>query len=263
MAWRRAILAIVNVDVAFLPGLLQDPARHVCVVVDALRASTSLVTMVERGLAEAIISDDLDEARRLRGTLGPDVLLCGEVGGFPPEGFDYGNSPVEFQRLDLTGRRAVLFTTNGTAALARVADAAAVLVGALRNASAAAAAALLEARRLEADVAVVCAGNETGTLFNLEDAITAGAIVEACFRRAPSLAPDLTLEATDAAVAARRLYGSYDAGPLYGFRTSRHGRYTLSIGFAADVAFCAEPDRSTAVPRLHRRDGHLVVTAGP
>ena len=257
------MLASVKVDVAFLPGLLRDPAGHVCVVVDALRASTSLVTMVERGLAEAVISDDLNEARRLRETLGPDVLLCGEVGGLPPEGFDYGNSPVEFQRLDLTGRRAVLFTTNGTAALARLADAAAVLVGALRNASAVAQAALLEARRLGVDVAVVCAGNETGALFNLEDAITAGAIAEACFRRAPDLAPDLRLDATDAAVAARRLFRSYEAGPLYGFRTSRHGRHLLGIGLAADVAFCAEPDRSTAVPRLQRRDGRLVVTAGP
>ena len=85
-------------------------------VVDVLRATTSLVTMFDRGLARAIIPDTLRDARAL--ALSHFSLLCGESKALPLAGFDYGNSPAEFATLSLKDKSAVLWTTNGTKAIA-------------------------------------------------------------------------------------------------------------------------------------------------
>jgi len=118
----------MKIDVALLPGQRFDPERSVCVVVDVLRASSSIVTLLERGATHVVAAKDTNEARQLHQRL-PDHLLCGEEHGLPPEGFDYGNSPSEFSRLDLSGRPVILATSNGTRILAALADAPVLLVG--------------------------------------------------------------------------------------------------------------------------------------
>jgi 2-phosphosulfolactate phosphatase len=158
----------MNIGVAFLPSLLREPERYVCVVVDVLRASSSLVVLFERGVEEVLPAAGIPEARRLARQR-PHYILCGERGGLPPRGFQYGNSPAEFAQLDMAGRGVILCTTNGTKALARVKAAPLVLVGALLNASAAATAAVEAAAEQRLDVAIVCSGEEGGTAVALED----------------------------------------------------------------------------------------------
>ena len=84
----------MRISVALTPKLLQEPRQHAVAVVDVLRATTSLVTMLENGLLRAIISDNIQHARKL--ALNNFSLLCGEVNARQPAGFDYGNSPSEF-----------------------------------------------------------------------------------------------------------------------------------------------------------------------
>src|SRR3989304_844573 len=98
----------LRLDVALLPSLIQD-ARSVFAVVDVLRASTSIVTLLERGVPAVIPSASVEEARALRKRF-PGHLLCGEQDGLPPPGFDYGNSPAEFAAASLDRRPPILAT---------------------------------------------------------------------------------------------------------------------------------------------------------
>jgi len=251
----------MKLDVAFLPSLFRQPGQHVCVVVDVLRASSSLVVLVDRGVEEVLLASSIGEARRLARER-PQYLLCGERGGLPPRGFHYGNSPVEFAALELAGRRAILCTSNGTRALARAAAAPLVLVGALLNATAVGRAATEAAAAQGLGVAVVCSGDDGGTTFSLEDALGAGAIVDAIVglgREAPRL------ELSDAALAALTLYRAHqgqehqpeaDAPSVEAaLRASSHARDLEALGLGEDLSFCARRDAFAAVPYLQRDDG--------
>ncbi|MHB8684776.1 MAG: 2-phosphosulfolactate phosphatase, partial [Dehalococcoidia bacterium] len=205
----------MRITVALTPALLRAPADHAVGVVDVLRASSSLVTMFERGLLRAIVAGTLRDARQL--ALRNFSLLCGEVKSAPAPGFDYGNSPAEFADLSLKGKSAVVFTTNGTRAVAVAAAAPVVAVAALVNRRAAARRLLDEAARRGLDLALVCAGSERGTAFSLEDNVASGAIIEAV-REA-----DGTVAMTDEAWAAYHLWRWYRGDAMRAFRQSAHG----------------------------------------
>ena len=118
----------------------------------------------------------VEEAREEAAALG--AMLGGERGGVKIEGFDLGNSPREYARDRVGGRPIVITTTNGTAAVNACAGAAEVLIGAIVNRSAVAAAA--HALALEhggCDVHLVCAGTEGAV--TEEDLLAAGAILDA------------------------------------------------------------------------------------
>ena len=246
----------MRIDVALLPGQRFDAATSVCIVVDVLRASSSIVTLLERGCERVVAAKDTTEARRLA-DLSPDHLLCGEEHGFPPEGFAYGNSPVEFSRLDLTGKSAILATSNGTRVLASLAaEAPAVLVGCLLNRTAVAHAAVVIARERGLDIAIVCSAAYGGSVFVLEDALGAGAIADAALSHAPDLI------AADAARFARDAFSVAQRDIAAAVRSAYHSQELVDVGLGDDVAYCAQLDISTVAPRLeHGEAGILALRA--
>jgi len=248
----------VRVEVNFVPRLASGVEAKVCVVIDALRATSSLVVLFERGIDDVVVCGTLVEARRVARRTGR--LLCGEVDSLPPPDFDYGNSPTEFTALDLGGRSAVLCTSNGTRALRRVAGAHAVLAGALLNRRAAAEAGLALAAGGGHDIAIVCSGRGHGRYFSLEDAYTAGAVVESLLAQAGAgaLRPRLWNDA----LAALRLYRSYRGRAMACFRQADHGRSLIDLGLGHDLEFCARTDVSTAVPRVRRGEDGLPRVVG-
>jgi 2-phosphosulfolactate phosphatase len=246
----------VRVDVVLIPSLLEQPCPGVCVVVDALRATSTLVTLLARGVVEVAVTETVEEGRTLRASYLPDHLLCGEVGGLRPDGFDFGNSPAEFSRLDLHGRRVILATSNGTRALARAAEATTALAGSLLNRTAVARAALSAAVRGGADLAFLCAGTDFGRAFSLEDTAVCGAIIEQVVAAHEGPLSELTL--TDSAMAAYRLWRSYTSARLL-LGESTHGQTLARLGLAADLDFCAQIDRYPVVPRLERDANGLLV----
>ncbi|MGH7393218.1 MAG: 2-phosphosulfolactate phosphatase, partial [Candidatus Rokuibacteriota bacterium] len=168
----------------------------VVLVIDVLRASTTIVTALANGCAAVVPVADPDEARRRAGALPPGtVLTAGERRGEPIQGFDLGNSPIDCTAERVRGRVIVFTTSNGTRALLAARAAAAVGVAALVNASAAAAWALGGGR----DVTLLCAG-ERGAV-SLEDHVCAGLLAERLHRDAPSAT--LTPAAAEAVRAAR------------------------------------------------------------
>ncbi len=240
----------MRIDVALLPGLIRD-ADSVFAVVDILRASSTIVTLLEHGVPTVIPAASVEEARGLRERL-PDHLRCGEVDGLPPPGFDYGTSPAEFAALDPGGRAAILATSNGTRILSELAQAPAVLVGALLNREAVAAAMLALAREHGHAATVVCAAAPSGRSIALEDAIGAGAIAEA------ALLLDGSLQPTDAALFARDAFLASRSDLPAALASARHGVELIAAGLTADVEYCARLDTSSVVPRLWQDDSGLL-----
>lgn len=258
------MLTRMKIDVALLPSLLGDTRNNVCVVIDALRATSAIATLLARGVEEIAVTASVEEGLQLKLGLLPDRLLCGEAGGLPPVGFDYGNSPAEFSRVDLAGKRAIIATSNGTRALVAAADAPAVFTGSLLNRAAVCRTAAAEARRLGVGLTFVCSGVEMGRAFSLEDTGVGGALVEQVVsHHAGSLIDTLQgLTLTDGATAAYRLWRSYPS-PRMLMGEAVHGQVLAGLGLSEDLDYCSQIDRYDIAPRLHRQpDGLLVLRAG-
>jgi 2-phosphosulfolactate phosphatase len=233
------------IDVALIPQAAGILPGRVLIVIDQIRASTTITTVLDLGCTDLFLAGDVRAARRLGRVTGS--LIAGERHARKPPGFDFDNSPSELARAGLGGRSLVLSTTNGTAVLRRFRAADAVLVGCLRNARAVAVAAIGLARASGQDgsIQVVCAGR-LGT-FVIEDAVAAGVIVG---RMVEILGDDGDpAELTDAAAAAVRLRASFP-DLLSAMAQSDGGATLREIGRPDDIAFCAEEDASGMVPRL-------------
>jgi 2-phosphosulfolactate phosphatase len=224
----------VLVHVAFTPGE-QTPAR-VGIVVDVLRATSTMAQALAAGYDRILCCAEIDEARELAAREGPAVL-AGERRLEHIEGFQFGNSPREVAGPPVAPTL-VLSTTNGTRLLV---DAASrfehVYVGSLLNLSAVAAA----ARAHGEDVAVLCAG-VLGELA-LDDAYCAGRIAAA-----------LGGDRSDSATAAIRLAASYE-NAHEALNASRSGWNLRRHDLQADIDWCARENTVAVAPRLQRMVG--------
>ncbi len=248
----------MKIDVALVPQAARVAPGRVLIVIDQIRASTTITTALDLGCADLFLAGDVRAARRL-GRL-TDSLIAGERLTRKPPGFDFDNSPCELARAGLGGRSLVLSTTNGTAVLRRLRAADVVLVGCLRNARAVAAASVSLARASGPDgsVQVVCAGR-LGR-FVLEDAVAAGVIVGRIAEVLGDGGEPAVL--TDAAAAAVRLRASFP--DLRTAMAESDGGATLrTIGRPDDIDFCAEEDASRTVPRLVAGEPIRVVALTP
>jgi 2-phosphosulfolactate phosphatase len=215
------------IQVALCPSEIRrisatDLSEVTAVVFDVLRATSSIITGLASGI-EAIIPVRTVEEARARKLKEPDLLLAGERAGLPPEGFDLGNSPEEFEKL--SGRRVVMTTTNGTVAIESVRSASNVLIGALLNIDALANYLFTHPPK---KLLLVCAG--TGEEFSLEDAIAAGALVV-------RLADDQRL--SDSAIITRSLYEQVGDDLNEWLRQTQNGKQLKKIGKDADISWCA------------------------
>lgn len=111
------------------------PAEAV-VVIDVLRAFTTVAWAFELGIGRVIAVDDATHALHLARTVLDGALAAGEQGGRPLDGFDLGNSPTALRDIDLTGRTLVHRTSAGTQGLARTVGSGIVLAASFVTATA-------------------------------------------------------------------------------------------------------------------------------
>jgi 2-phosphosulfolactate phosphatase len=233
----------VHLDVSLAPALARIDDDAVLIVIDQIRASTTLTTLLDAGCPDVLLAGNVTAARRLAREV--DALLAGEWRARKPAGFDFDNSPSEIARADVRGRPVVLSTTNGTAVLRRVRGARHVLVGCLRNAGACAAAALALAEREGVGIRIVCAGRHGR--FVLEDAVAGGEIAKRILAGAAERG--LAVDLTDSVVASIRLRDT-EPDPFVAMTESDGGRTLHAIGQAEDVAYVAAVDATATVPAL-------------
>ena len=224
----------MRVHVAFTPA--EEVSAPVGIVVDVLRATSTITQALSAGYRRVLCCAEIEEAKEIAAREGPAVL-GGERRTVRIPGFDFGNSPQEF--AEAAADTLVLTTTNGTRLLvAAAARCELVLVGSLLNLGAVAEAAKA---RGASDVAVLCAGVR-GELA-MDDAYCAGRIAEA-----------LGCERADSAAAAIRLAHTFSSAEE-GLSASQSARNLHASGLNGDIAYCAQESVLDVVPRFSRMLG--------
>lgn len=225
-----------KIEVCVTPALLglYDIEQSIVVVIDILRATSSIVYGIDNG-AEAIIpvanvADCLAYADR-------GYLLAAERNGSVVEGYDFGNSPFSYTKERVGGKTVVLTTTNGTKALHMARSSARkVVVGSFLNLKALGDWLITQ----DSDVLLLCAGWKDQ--FNLEDTLFAGAVVNA-IRSSFS-------EFDDSGIAAEDLYLLAKSDLRAYISKSSHSHRLAALNIEEDVKFCLQLDLCTAIPVL-------------
>lgn len=244
-------------NVYALPSVVtpEELAGGIVVVIDVLRASTTIIYALGAGAIEVVPCVEVEEARA-RAAEFPDgeALLGGERGGLPIPGFDLGNSPEEYSGTSIEGISLVFTTTNGTRALHQARLASRVLIGGFVNASA-----MLRQLAGEPQIHLLCAGSN-GEITR-DDVLCAGLFVTRILQQG---GVEYRLNAQ--AVVARENWGqsfpvplAVGAEPLSAqrladeLRKSLAGQKLVSIGREEDILAAAQLDRFAIVPELDLR----------
>ncbi len=217
-------------------------AGSAVIVIDLLRASTTIATALANGATEIIPVQTPEQAFSLRKS---SDLLGGERHGIRIEGFDLANSPLEYTRARMSLRRLIFTTTNGTRAIfhAQAAGAALITIGSLANLSA-----LSQfLSNIDLPINILCAG--TGGKVSMEDCLAAGAFIERLTSNPASSRH--TIEADDQALIMLKLWRNESIGHDRLFETvstSAGGRNLLALGLKLDIRECIRVDSQPVVP---------------
>jgi 2-phosphosulfolactate phosphatase len=233
----------LNIDVYLLPTLAEpvELSGQTVVVIDVLRATTTIAHALAAGATQVIPCLEIDEARKLAANLHNNVVLGGERNGLPIAGFDLGNSPAEYTPERVAGKTVVFTTTNGTRAMQRCRHASRVLIGGFVNFSA-----ICRELSGTAEIAIVCAGTDGHV--TREDTLLAGAIVDDLFRTKDYELNDQADIAADAWRTAVRVMTDRPLGLM--LRDSRGGRNLIETGQENDIDLAAQMDKFDLVPQL-------------
>jgi 2-phosphosulfolactate phosphatase len=275
-------IAMRLVRVHFLPQSFSivEGESDTCVVIDVLRATTTILHALDAGAQAVIPCLTIDEARRRAADLPPgQAVLGGERHGLAIEGFDLGNSPAEYSRESVGGKTVVLTTTNGTRALLCAAAAPTILVGAFVNLSAV-------CGRVAAcsGLDLLCAGTD-GHVTD-EDILFAGAVAHHLVSSSVGQLDEREtssgqrggrqldgwqldkwqLDNGAAEARARWLsvvgrHAAVDLRPalVEALLHSRGGKNLLAIGLAGDIPHAADVDRLSIVARFDPASGRIEV----
>ena len=231
-----------KIDLIFSARDELDARQARVVVIDVLRATSTIVTALHNGCREIIPVASLSEALALAARSG-DVLLAGERNTQKPAHFDLGNSPREFTIRRVSGKRIVLTTTNGTRALRGIRNAGEVVLASFLNIRAVSEHLKLSKR----DVVFYCAGNEGR--FSLEDTLCATWLIgELCAETSEWQCSDAarwSLHALENMSSAKR-----QETIVQWAAQSEHARKLKENDLQADVDFCLQWDVFGEIPGL-------------
>jgi 2-phosphosulfolactate phosphatase len=242
-----------SVHVHWLPSLFrpEDLRDGVAVVIDVLRASTTITQALSSGAKAVIPCLDVEEAQQKSANFPAEsYLLGGERGGVKIAGFDLGNSPLEYTPEKVAGRTILFTTTNGTKALKRCEEAKQIVIGCFANLNA-----VVEMlSKSDQPAHLVCAG--TDGEISAEDVICAGAMVEGLGK----VRGEEIVKSSDANRIAYELYRAHTASAdefLNALRNSAGGRNLVDLGDDADIEWAARLNRFSIVPEYHRETGRI------
>lgn len=231
----------MRLDVFFTPNQVRpaETAGRLVLIVDVLRASTTVATALGNGARTVIPVEGADEVIfRSKEFARSQILLAGEQKMYPIAGFDIGNSPQAFTPAVVEGKTILITTTNGTRTLLGVQNARDIVIASYVNFSAVLAL-MKVAASSNTDIAIICAGEEG--VFTLEDSACAGRFVRAIPKRAD-------IQTNDAAAASVLIEKKYGDNIAKIFKESAHGQALHSAGFGDDLTAAAKVDAYPVVP---------------
>ena len=227
-----------SLEVAMLPELVETPLEgRVAVVIDVLRATTTVTWALAHGAAKIYACETIEEARERAGS--SPMLLGGERKGEQIEGFDLGNSPLDYKADTVGGRTIAFTTTNGTRSMVWCRDASEVLLASFSNFSS-----VLNRLDQTTETTIVCSG--TARQVTSEDVLLAGALTEQLLARHP------TLECNDQSrVSLQAWRGAMQSMSLVeALMDSKGGRNLQRLGRMEDIELAARRDALDIVGRF-------------
>jgi 2-phosphosulfolactate phosphatase len=235
-----------TVEICLVPELYphrKTKGKHVAVIVDVLRATTTIAVALEQGAKKVIPVTDLNDLPRFKKD---GCLIVSERDGLQSDIADFGNSPLQLIANDIQDKVIAISTTNGTRAIAIANDADAIYLGAFANLSAL----VDKLKQIQQDIVIVCSGWKYR--FSLEDMLFAGVFCEKLTSNNQFSFDD------DSVLASMDLWKAAKNNLLDYVSKSEHYKrlYTLSMG--ESIPYCFELDTCTAVPVL---EGGIITNA--
>jgi len=225
-----------------------DVRDRTVVVIDVLRACSTIVTALDNGARAVMPVADMAEAGKIASNLDPDVYrLGGEREGEKIDGYDLGNSPPEYTVDVVEDRDVILNTSNGTQALSRATSAKHLVAACFLNAGRV----VDFVRAVDDEVTIVCAGRQNRLA--LEDTLCAGLLLERLWNREE---PDVV---TDSAHTAFTLYETDRDRLRSALDGANHAERLVQQGYGDDLDYCFRVDALSVLPyysenRLRRYD---------
>lgn len=231
-----------SIEVCLSPALLHlyDTNDKIVVIIDVFRATSTIAAALHNGAASVVPVASVQECIEI-GRRTNNSITAGERDGKVAEGLEYGNSPSEYPRSFIEGKKLILTTTNGTKLLHMVEGAADIITGSFLNLSAVCDFLVKQNK----NVLLGCAAWKDR--FNLEDSLFAGAVVNKI--------RDNFDTNCDSTRAANHLYESSKGGSIISFlRESSHYKRLSAYGLEHDMEYCATPDLHPVVPILNGKE---------
>lgn len=229
----------MNINVIFNPVVYEELyfTGKTSVVIDVLRATSTIVTALDNGAKEVIPVATVEFAVKISGGMfGGFTLLCGERNTKKVEGFALGNSPLEYSPSVVNGKSIILFTSNGTKAIVKAKFSATQYICSFLNINAVAE----NITVLDTDIDILCSGNLNA--FSIEDTVCAGRLI------AEVLNCKENVNLSDSAKASLLLNKSAGRSILKLLTESEHGKLLIDNGFEKDIKYCSKLNTSLSVP---------------
>ncbi len=229
----------MKVNVLFFPFGIDELyfKDKTTVVIDVLRASSTIITALNNGAKEIIPVAGIESAIKLSGGMfGGHTLLCGERNTKKIDGFALGNSPFEFTKEIVSNKTIVLYTSNGTKALVKSKFSENLFIGSFLNLNFLTNHLLNLSNNLE----IVCAGSNNQ--FSLEDSLCAGFICDKILQK------DKDASLSDSAKAAVALKKRYNQNIFETLLDSEHGKKLIENGFEKDIEYCSQNSIIDLIP---------------
>jgi 2-phosphosulfolactate phosphatase len=238
----------MNIELYLTPAPFVDAKleNKAVVVIDVLRASTSICAALMAGAKGIIPTEGPGEAGELRSKIGSDnTVLAGERDGVKIDSFDLGNSPAEFTKETVDDKFVIMTTTNGTGMFKKAAKSALVMSCALVNATKIAE----KIAESKLDLIVACSGREGN--FSIEDTLCGGLLIDLLISKY-----NIEHKFNDAAMIALQLYQNNVSNLRETIEKGEHAQFLATLGFQQDVSLATLIDSMPVRPIL--KDGRLI-----
>lgn len=234
----------MKVDIIFTADEVSQEKTEgkICVVIDVLRATSVMITALHNGAEKIFPFKDIKTIQERCENL-KNIIKCGERNALKIDGFDLGNSPLEFTKEKVFGKDIYMSTTNGTKAVENSLSAEKIIICSFLNVKSVSEK-LLEYKK---DVVIVCAG--TNGKFSLDDTLCAGLIIK-------EMQKHTEIQMNDVLLAAVRISESHeDIKDI--LKGSTHYERLLSLGFEKDMEHIFSLNKYSIVPEY--KNGYISI----
>lgn len=234
----------MKVDIIFTADEVSQEKTEgkICVVIDVLRATSVMITALHNGAEKIFPFKDIKTIQERCENL-KNIIKCGERNALKIDGFDLGNSPLEFTKEKVFGKDIYMSTTNGTKAVENSLSAEKIIICSFLNIKSVSEK-LLEYKK---DVVIVCAG--TNGKFSLDDTLCAGLIIK-------EMQKHTEIQMNDVLLAAVRISESHENIKDI-LKGTTHYERLLSLGFEKDMEHIFSLNKYSIVPEY--KNGYISI----